>query len=65
MNDFRSYWRDPKLASQLSKEQRKKATEKFLELVEKSRKENTKLMSKLMKERNRALPFLTKEMREK
>lgn len=65
MNECRKYWRDPRLASQLSKEQRQKITEKFLELMEKSKEENVIRMSKTMKGRIKLLPFLTKEMRKK
>lgn len=62
---FRLYWREPRLASQLSEEQRERATEKFLELVEKSREENAKRMRRIIKERNRVLHLVTKEMYEK
>jgi len=65
VRDPRVYWQQPKLASQLSKEQRKEITEKFLELVERSKKRNAERMSIIMKERNRLLPFAIKEIREK
>lgn len=65
MNALRKYWRAPRLASQLSKEQRKKVTEKFLELVEKNKEEHAKRMSKTMRERNRLLRYVTKEIGEK
>lgn len=64
-NDFRIYWRVPRLASQLSKEQREKVTEKFLELAEKSRRKHTKQIGETMKQRLRLLRLVTKEKREK
>lgn len=53
------------MASQLSKEQRKIVTEKFFELVEESKEENAKRMGGIMKERNRVLHLVTKEIHEK
>ena len=50
--DYRFYWKHPHLISQLPEEQRKKVLEKFFELVEKSKKENDKRMSKIVKEMN-------------
>lgn len=61
----RVYWKQPKLASQLSEEQRKEVTEKFLELVKSSKKRNAERMIKIMKERNRLLPFVLEEIRQK
>lgn len=62
MNDFRKYWRTLGLASQLSKEQRMKVTQKFLKLVEKSKEEHAKRMCKTMKERNMLLRIVTKDI---
>ena len=64
-NDPRLYWKQTKLAFQLSKEQRKEITEKFLKLVERGKKGNVERMSKIMKEKNRLLPFVVEEMRQK
>jgi len=61
----RVYWKQPKLASQLSEEQRKEVTEKFLELVKRGKKQNAERMSKIMKEKNRLLPFVFEEIRQK
>lgn len=65
MNDFRKYWRAPRLTSELSEEQRKKVTEKFLDLVEKSKEEDAKRMSRVMQERKRLLRAVIKGTREK
>jgi len=56
MKDPRSYWQNPSLASELSKEQRQKMTDKFLELLAKDKEKNAEWMSKVMKERNQKLP---------
>ena len=56
MKRFRSYWRNPSLAYGLSKNQRQKLTDKFLELLAKDKEKNAEWMSKVMKERNKNLP---------
>ena len=61
----RLYWRHPRLAFRLSKEQRKEVTEKFLDLVEKNREENDKRTRKIWKEKNAQLPYVIKEIGEK
>ena len=42
INDFRLYWSQPSLAAQLSEEKRKRITEKFFDLLTKSKEENPK-----------------------
>jgi len=54
--NYRLYWNQPRLISQLPEEQKRKIVEKFFELVEKSKDENAKRMSKIMKERNGRFP---------
>jgi hypothetical protein len=56
VKDRRTYWKNPSLASELSKEERQKITDKFLELLAKDKEKNAKWMSKVVKERNRNLP---------
>lgn len=55
--DYRLFWNNPWLISLLPEEHRKKVSEKFLELVEKGKDENSKRMSMIMKERNKRLPL--------
>ena len=55
--DYRYYWNHPNLISQLPEEQRKKVLRRFFELVEESKGENQKRMSRIMKERNEHLPL--------
>jgi len=40
-NDFRFYWNNPRLVAQLPEEQRKKISEKFFELLKKSKEMHT------------------------
>lgn len=56
MEDYRFYWRNPSVVSELPKEQRKQIIEKFLELLEKDKEKNEEWRSKFMKERNQKLP---------
>ena len=51
IDDLRLYWNRPELVSQLTEEQRRKVVKRFFELIEKSKEENAKRMSKIMKER--------------
>jgi len=55
--DYRLFWNNPWLISLLPKEQRKKVSEKFFELVEKGKDGNSRRMSMIMKERNKRLPL--------
>jgi len=52
IDDPRLYWNRPELVSQLTEEQRRKVVKRFFELIEKSKEENAKRMSKIMKERH-------------
>jgi len=56
MEDIRQYWRSPSLVSKLPKEERKRVTERFFELLAKDKTKNAEWRSKLMKERNQKLP---------
>jgi hypothetical protein len=56
MKKIRSYWRNPSLTSELSREEKQKIIDKFMELLAKDRKKNSERMSKIMKERNKNLP---------
>jgi len=56
MKKIRSYWRNPSLTSELSREEKQKITKKFMELLAKDRKKNAEWLSKVMKERNKNLP---------
>ena len=51
IDDLRLYWNQPELVSQLSEEQRRKVVKRFFELVEKSKEENARRMSKILRER--------------
>jgi len=55
--NYRLYWNQPRLISQLPEEQRRKVVEKFFELVEKSKEENAKRNNKIIKERSERFPF--------
>ena len=55
--DYRFYWNHPSLISQLPEELRKKVLGKFFKLVEKSKGENNKRLSRIMKERNEHIPL--------
>jgi len=56
MDDIRQYWRNPSLMSKLPKEERKKVTEEFFELLAKDKAKNEEWRSKFMKARNQKLP---------
>jgi len=56
MKKIRSYWRNPSLTSGLSKEEKQKIIDKFMELLAKDKKKNAEWLSKVMKERNNNLP---------
>jgi len=56
MKKIRSYWRNPSLTSELPKEERKKITDKFMELAAKDKEKNAEWFTKVMKGKNRNLP---------
>ena len=56
MEDYRFYWRNPSVVSELPKEQRKQIIERFFELLEKDKEKNEEWRSKFMKARNQKLP---------
>ena len=56
MKKIRPYWRNPSLTSELSREEKQKITDKFMELLAKDRKKNAAWFSKVMKERSKNLP---------
>ena len=56
MEDIRQYWQSPSRVSELPKEERKRVTERFFELLAKDKTKNAEWRSKLMKERNQKLP---------
>jgi len=56
MKKIRSYWRNPSLKSELPKEERKKITDKFMELAAKEKEKNVEWFSKVMKGKNKNLP---------
>lgn len=53
--DYRLYWNQPRLILQLPAEERRRVLEKFSELAEKSKEENAKRTSKIVKEKNERL----------
>jgi hypothetical protein len=56
MKKIRSYWRNPSLTSELPKEERKKITDKFMELPAKDKEKNAEWFTKVMKGKNKNLP---------
>ena len=46
ISSYRFYWNNPRLISELSREQRQRVEEKFFKLVERSRKQNAKRISR-------------------
>lgn len=58
--DYRLYWNHPRLIAQLPADQKKKVLESFFQLVEKSKKENERRNSKIMRERNEKWAFFSK-----
>jgi len=54
MKKIRSfYWRNPSLTSELPKEERKKITDKFMELAAKDKEKNAEWFSKVMEGKNK------------
>ena len=56
MKKIRSYWRNPSLTSELPKEERKKISDKFMELAAKDKEKNAEWFSKVMKGKSKNLP---------